>query len=126
MPVVMQRRSKKKLIILIPLLIIICVLAYYQLLYKSPRVDNGVASLQLIFDNHRDIVTSVRFAPGDSLIVTSSVDSTIKVWKSNSGELVKEIKQLSGIAYMDLSADGNYAVTGGYDSTVRLWKLNDG
>jgi WD40 repeat protein len=126
MPVVMKRRSKKKLIILIPLLIIFCVLAYYQLLYKSPRVDNGIAGLQLTFDKHKNIVTSVRFGPGDSLMVTSSVDSTIKLWRRTTGEIVKEIKQPSGIAYMDLSNDGNYAVTGGYDSTVRLWNINDG
>ena len=126
MPVVMKRRSKKKLIILIPLLLTVAILAYYQLLYKAPRVDNAIASLHMIFDKHKHIVTSVRFAPGDSLMVTSSVDSTIRIWRKESGEVVKEIKQPSNIAYMDLSADGNYAVTGGYDSTVRVWNLPDG
>src|SRR5262245_7917297 len=111
MPVVMKR-SKRKLIILLPLLIVVCVLAYYQLLYKSPRVDHGIASLQLIFTKHKHVVTSVRFAPGDSLMVTSSVDSTIRIWRRTTGVIVKEIKQPSGIAYMDLSADGKYAVTG--------------
>jgi WD40 repeat protein len=89
-------------------------------------VNNGIAKLEMIFDKHMDIVTSVRFSPGDSLMVTSSVDSTIKIWKRESGEIVKEIKQTSGIAYMDLSSDGNYVVTGSYDSTVRLWRITDG
>ena len=123
MPVVFKKRSGRKLIILIPLLIVVGVLAYYQLLYKSPRVDNGVASLEMIFDKHKHNVTAVRFGPGDSLMVTSSVDSTIKIWKPGSGLIVNEIKQTSGIAYMDLSADGNYAVTGNYDSTVKLWDV---
>ena len=126
MPVVIRRRSKRKLIILIPLLIVIGILTYYQLFYKSPRVDHGIAVLQLIFDKHRDIVTSVRFVPSDSMIVTSSVDGTIKIWKKDSGELVKEIKHPCPIAYMDMSSDGNYVVTGGYDSIVRLWNLTDG
>jgi WD40 repeat protein len=59
-------------------------------------------------------------------MVTSSVDSTIKTWKRESGKIVKEIKHPSGIAYMDLSSDGNYVVTGSYDSIVRLWRITDG
>ena len=88
--VVVVNRRKKLFIILLPLLIIVGVLGYYQLLYKSERVDNGVAKLEIIFDKHRDIVTSVRFSPGDSLIVTSSIDSTIKIWKRATGEIVKK------------------------------------
>ncbi len=121
-----KKRRRKLFIIMIPLLIIIGVLTYYQLFYKSERVDNGMVKLEMIFDKHSDIVTSVRFSPGDSLVLTSSVDSTIKIWKRQSGEIVKEIKQPSGISYMDLSNDGNYIVTGSYDSTVRLWRINDG
>ena len=126
MAVVPRKKRKRILIIVILLLLIIGTLSYYQLLYKSPRVDNGIAKLQMIFDKHSHIVTSVQFSPGDSLMVTSSADSTIKIWKMRSGEIVKEIKQPSGIAYMDLSTDGKYAVTGGYDFRVRLWSINDG
>ena len=124
--VIPRRRKRKLLIILIPLLIIAGFLTYYQLLYRSERVDNGIAKLEMIFDKHKHNVTSVRFSPNDSLLITSSVDSTIKIWKRGSGEIVREIKQTSGIAYMDISDDGNYAVTGGYDSTVRVWNINDG
>src|SRR6186997_3132216 len=107
--VVPKRRRRKSFVILLLLLIIVCFLAYYQLLYRSERVDNGIAKLEMIFDKHRDIVTSVRLSPGDSLMVTDSVDSTIKIWKRASGEIKKEIKHNSGIAYMDLSSDGSYA-----------------
>jgi len=125
MPVVNRKRSKRKWIFWVPLLLIIAILSYYQLFYRSPRVS-GIASLQMIFDKHEHVVTSVRFTPNDSLLVTSSVDSSIKIWRRTTGEVIKEIKQPAGIAYMDLSADGNYLVTGGYDSTVRLWNINDG
>jgi WD40 repeat protein len=127
MAVIVRKKGRSKsFVILLLLLIIVCFFAYYQLLYRSERVDNGIAKLEMIFDKHKDIVTSVRFIPGDSLVATSSVDSTIKVWRRGSGEIVKELKQLSGIAYMDMSSDGNYVVTGGYDSTVRLWRIADG
>jgi len=113
MPVMIRKRSKGKWIFLILILIIVGFLLYYHLLYKPPRVDNGVASLALVFDKHRNIVTSVRFSPDDSRIVTSSVDSTIKTWERSSGKLVNQIKQAAGVAYMDLSNDGRYVVTGG-------------
>src|SRR5215203_1435449 len=96
--VVPKRRRRRSFVILLFLLMIVSVLTYYQLFYKSERVDNGIANLEMIFDKHKDIVTSVRFSPGDSLVVTSSVDSTIKVWRRKSAEMVKEIKQPSGVA----------------------------
>ena len=120
-----KKRSRVLVIITALVLIIFFFLGYYQLLYKSPRVDNGVATKRLIFGKHRHIVTSIRFSPGDSLIVTSSVDSTIKIWTRASGQITNEIKQPSGVAYMDISNDGNYMVTGGYDATVRLWHVYD-
>ena len=124
--VIKKKRRRKLLILLIPVLVIIGILAYYQLLYRSERVDNGIAQLEIVFDKHKHIVTSVRFSPDDSFVFTSSVDGTIKIWKRESREIVREIRQSSGIAYMDLSIDGNYAVTGSYDSTVRVWGINDG
>ena len=127
MAVVTRKKGKRRsLVLLILLIIIIGVLAYYQLLYKSPRVDNGVAKLEFVFDKHNHIITGVRFSRDDSLLITGSVDSAIKIWKRESGEIVKEIKQSTGIAYLDLSNDGNYVVTGSYDSAVRLWRINDG
>jgi WD40 repeat protein len=54
------------------------------------------------------------------------VDSTIKIWNAVNGTLVREWKQSAGIAYMDVSSDGNFIVTGGYDSKVRLWQASNG
>lgn len=121
-----SRKKKRRFILIAPLVIVIGFLAFYQLLYKSPRVDNGIAKLQMTFDKHKHFVTTVRFSPDDSLLITSSIDSTIKIRKRNSGEIVREIKQPCGVAYMDLSTDGKYIVTGGYDSTVRLFSTNEG
>jgi WD40 repeat protein len=121
-----KRRLKNFKYIIPPILVIIGILMYYQIFYKSERVDTGIAHLQNIFSEHRNIVTSVRFSPGDSTLVTSSVDSTIRIWNKKSGVIVREIRQAAGIAYLDISRDGNHAVTGSYDSKVRIWNLTDG
>src|SRR5688572_4529282 len=119
------KRTRILVWIMIPLIIVIGILAYYQLFYKSPRIEDGPARLAKTFTNHRHIVTAVRFAPNDSLLITSSVDSTVRIHNIYSGVIVKELKQTGGISYMDLSIDGNNVLTGSYDSIVRLWDLND-
>lgn len=122
----MRNRKRVLTYLLIPAFIIIAILAYYQLLYKSKRVDSGIALPDKVFTEHRYIVTAVRFSPGDSLMVTGSVDSSIKIWERGSGKVVQEIRHPEAISYLDLSTDGKYIVTGSYDSKVRLWRISDG
>ena len=120
-------KSKHKLFLL--LLIAVCILAgflgYHQFLYKSKRVNTGIARFDKAFTAHKEIVTAVRFAPADSLIITGSVDSTIKIWDKSSGRIVRQIHLPIGISYLDLSTDGKYIATGSYDSKVRLWDFNN-
>ena len=104
-------------------MIIIAVLFYYQFFYKSERVNNGIANLEYHFKKHASVVTSVRFMPNDSLVVTSSVDSTIRIWNRATGEVVATFTQPQGIAYMDLSNDGQLIITGSYDSQIRIWSI---
>ena len=122
-------KNKKRRIwiyLLALLAIVISILAYYQLLYQPRTVDNGVVKLATIFKGHSSIVTCVRFSPDDSLVITGSVDSTIKIWKKETGEIVRSIRQPQGITYLDLSTDGNYIATGSYDETARIWRVSDG
>lgn len=120
-----KKRKIKLWLFLSPVILIILFLSYYQFLYKSPRVNSGIAQLQYHFKQHGSVVTSVRFMPGDSLVVSSSVDSTIRIWKRNTGEIVATFKQPHGVSYMDLSKDGQLIVTGSYDSYVRIWSVTE-
>lgn len=120
------KKTAKIFLLVAPLLFIVSILTYYQFFYKSPRVNNGIVGLVLIFSKHTNTVTAVRFNPNDSLLITGSVDSTIKIWERATGKIVRNIKQPTGIAYLDVSKDGKYIATGGYDSTVRVWRLSDG
>jgi WD40 repeat protein len=124
-----SKKSIMKVLMRSLLLIFLCIIFYlgwYQLFYHSPRLDAGIASKEFIFKGHRNIVTAVRFFPNDQLMITSSVDSTVRIWERSSGRIVREIRQPEGISYMDLSTDGQYIVTGSYDSEVRLYRVSDG
>jgi WD40 repeat protein len=125
--VVTRKKTKSKffLALLLLFIILICVLSYYQLFYRSPRVDNGFVSLDKIL-HHEDQVNSIRFGPSDSLVITAGVDSVMKIWERLTGKMIKEYKQPAGVAYMDLSNDGMFAITGNYDAKTRLIQLSDG
>lgn len=122
----MQNKKKKRLYVWVPLILIIFILGYYQFFFKSERIDKGIAKLENIFRDHDDIVTSVRFSPDDKLIITGSVDSTIKIRSKETGEVIRIIRQPEGITYLDVSPDGKYIVSGSYDALVRIWRLSDG
>ncbi|HUS03748.1 MAG TPA: WD40 repeat domain-containing protein [Chitinophagaceae bacterium] len=83
--------------LLILLAIVISILGYYQLFYQPKTVDNGLVKLVSIFKGHENIVTGVRFSPNDSLVITGSIDSTIKIWKKETGEVIRSIRQPQGI-----------------------------
>ena len=122
----LQNRKRTWLFLLILLFVVVGVPAYYQLLYQPKKVDSGLVQLKRVFKEHNDIVTAVRFSPNDSLVVTGSVDSTVKVWRRETGQVIRTIRQPQGISYLDLSSDGNYIATGSYDEIVRIWRTGDG
>ncbi|MEO6718918.1 MAG: WD40 repeat domain-containing protein [Ferruginibacter sp.] len=126
MTAIKNKKRKIWIYILLPLILITGTLSYYQLLYKSPRVNSGIVKLESVFKGHKNLVTAVRFSPDDSLVITGSVDSSIKIWRRANGEIVRLIRQPEGIAYLDVSTDGEYAITGSYDEIARIWRLSDG
>jgi WD40 repeat protein len=119
----MKRKILRVLLVLSGILVI--VLAYYQLFYKSPRVNNNIASFEKKY-LHNHVVTSVRFSSDDSSVFTSSADSMIRIFSKNSGKLTGRIKQPCGVSYMDLSPDNKLIATGGFDSKIRIYRVEDG
>lgn len=114
------------LLIVSPLIIIFLLLIYYQLFYKSPRVDSGVAIKNFAFHGHTAQLRGVRFFPVTHDIVSGSVDSTVKIWRQDDGAVIRIFKHPSGVSSLDLSDDGQMIVTGSYDGIVRLWQVSDG
>src|SRR5215204_5268298 len=122
-----SRRSRKILIsISLPFLIILLILSYYQLLYKSKRVHSGIVQPGIVFNAHTAQLRGVRFDPNGKFVVTGGVDSTVRIWKTENGEVITILKHPASVSSIDISKDGNNIVTGSYDSTVRLWRIADG
>jgi len=108
------------------LLLVICFLTYYRLWHKPEEVRSNTFTLARVFSAHTSHVWAVSFSPDGTLLAGGSVDSTIKVWNKESGELVHNLKQPGGITYLAFSPDGHLLATSSYDATVRLWQLPEG
>ena len=122
-----NRKSRKIVIfIFLPFVIVLLILFYYQLLYKSKRVHNGMVQASIVFNAHTAQLRGVRFDPNGKFVVTGAVDSTVRIWKIENGEVIRILNHPAGVSSIDISKDGNNIVAGCYDSAVRLWRVADG
>ena len=76
------------------------------------------------FKGHDDDVIFASFSPDSRYIVSSSADSTIKLWDTESAEC---LKTFSGHEFYVLSVvfspNGKYLVSASADKTVKLWNI---
>jgi WD40 repeat protein len=83
---------------------------------------------------HKDKVSSVVFSPKGDMLVSGSMDSTIKLWKASTGELISTLgaelffsaghkKAVTSLAF---TSNGKQLVSGGADKTVKVWEVSTG
>lgn len=94
--------------------------------YPATVWDVETGKVKFRLDGHQDYIASVSFSPDGNAIVTSSGDSTARLWTSD-GQLVKELRgHTRPLALAIFSPDGKFVVTASADNTVRVWDSLDG
>jgi WD40 repeat protein len=98
----------------------------------SPRellveeLPDGVG-LQHILRDSANTVLRIAFSPDGKIIASASGDSAIRLWDTQTGELLKTLtghtESLLSVAY---SPDGQTLASTGYDKTIRLWDAHTG
>lgn len=121
-----HKTKRRRLWLLLILLTLFIYLGDYQLWHHSLQVNSNVYILNKVLNAHLSEIWTVKFSPKGNWLASGSVDSTVKIWNKESGNIILNIKQPSGITYLDISPDGNYLSTASYDAKVRLWKLPEG
>jgi WD40 repeat protein len=121
-----DKKGRKWMYIIAPVVVIFLLLAYYQLLYKSPEVNSDIATLKTTFTGHRSDVQGIKFIPNTNLVATASADSMAYIWNRETGEVVKALQHPTMVTYIDISPDGKYAATTALDGIVRLWDVQAG
>ena len=82
----------------------------------------------LLLQGHLSLVKSVVFSPDGRWVISGSGDGTIKVWDSNSGELLKtlggpeENEGDSGVYGVAVAPNGSRVISGGMRS-IEVWSL---
>jgi WD40 repeat protein len=81
----------------------------------------------LVFSGHTGDVHGVAFSPDGSRLASASQDGTVKVWESQTGQLVRTLQGhsdwVSGVAF---SPDGKRLASASGDGTVKLWDVHTG
>jgi WD40 repeat protein len=87
-------------------------------------------SLRYNLAEHRDRVTSIAISPDGQILVSGSVDRTIKIWDLATGKLIRTLDRHTGeVASVAVSPDGQYLAIGSHvhpQSNVKVWHLATG
>ena len=80
---------------------------------------------------HTGSVLAIAFHPDDHRLVTSSVDSTIRVWDLQERHESHRFRghkygKAYGVFETAFSPDGKWILSGGSDSTIKLWRADAG
>ena len=94
---------------------------------KIVRVESRESNGQVVLSGHNDSVTSVRFSPDGTHVVTTSADRTARIWNSQTGELVYTLTgHRDWVRDVSFSPDGAHIVTASDDRTARIWDSKSG
>lgn len=76
-------------------------------------------------EGHSDYVTSIRYSSDRSLILSASLDKTMRLWKSDGGSCLSVLEGSPyGLKFAWLSADRGFAVSGDTAGNITLWVLD--
>ncbi|CAG8831145.1 3481_t:CDS:2, partial [Racocetra persica] len=76
---------------------------------------------------HSSGIWSARWSPHGNVVVTGSLDKTIKVWDAETGDFYRTIQGHNlGIISLDIDPLGEMIVSVSLDNTIRRWSVNDG
>lgn len=76
---------------------------------------------------HLGSVASISFSPNGMMFASASVDNTVRLWDTETGEHLQTLIGYTGLViFVSYSPDGQTIASGGSDNTVRLWDATIG
>ena len=84
------------------------------------------ARLRYTITDHTEVLRQIAFSPDGQFLATSSVDSTVRIWRMSDGKLARMIRHPEAVTSVAFSPDGQSLVSVSYDGAARLWRVGDG
>jgi WD40 repeat protein len=80
-----------------------------------------------VLEGHKRFIVSINRNIEGTLIVSSSLDGTIKIWDVETGKCIKTLNQHNKWSYsVAFSPDNTKVISASSDKTVKIWDLNSG
>ncbi|MEM9217173.1 MAG: AAA-like domain-containing protein, partial [Cyanobacteria bacterium P01_F01_bin.150] len=109
-------------------------LGYSQLnsdgFYVAIGLNNGILKIwnlfnesSMLFEGHKDRISSTSFSLDGKYVVTASEDKTARVWNIETGTSIVLEGHTKKVLKAKFSPDGKYVVTVSHDKTARVWDL---
>ena len=88
---------------------------------NKPQVPEA---FELELSGHSKGVLSTCFAKDNRILLSGSVDGTVRVWDSQTGELHAQLEDHQGpVTCVRMSPDGTVMASASADKTIRLWRF---
>ena len=95
--------------------------------YPWAEPDFANWGTQFSFDGHLDLVVAIAFSADDRYIATGSNDRTIRIWRTDDGQLVRTMTgHTSAIKVIAFSPQGHYLASGARDGKIKIWDWQTG
>lgn len=75
---------------------------------------------------HDESVTGIAFSMNCELLISSSLDKTIRIWNVVSGKEKKSIDAKNYVTNLAITSDGKKIAGSTYDKSIFFWNLSDG
>lgn len=83
--------------------------------------------IEYIFDEHGTRVLFTDFSPDGTMVVTTSADTTARVWWVSTGELRYVLRDHTDAVWVaTFSPDSRILATGSNDNLIHLWDMSNG
>lgn len=95
----------------------------------SPWAEPDFANwgAQFSFASHLDWVEAIAFSADDHYVASGSNDRTIRIWRTEDGQLVRTLYGHTGaVKVIAFSPDGHYLASGGRDGKITIWDWQRG